>query len=274
MKRKASQFDYQRASLPRTRRVQFLDCFKMNYRLILKCGLMLLLFFTPMVLFSIFADLFYVSLMSQSTEEIAQTQLLYNYLLNVGLILCSIVAIIGITGVIYVLRNFIWGEGIYFKSDFALGIKQNYGKNAIFAGIFSIFYALSYFIYSLFPDAIVSLLPIVICALIFLPVYFWIILLNNLYKSKWTGLLRNGFYFYIKTIGWSLLGILTPLSLLGLLFIPFEFVWIKYIVLIAFIVFAFPIILLIMVLYSTSVFDNAINKDNYPDYYLRGLNHD
>lgn len=274
MKRKVSQFDYQRASLPRTRRVQFLDCFKMNCRLILKCGLMLLLFFTPMVFFSIFADLFYVSLMSQSTEEIAQTQLLYNYLLNVGLILCSMVALIGITGVIYVLRNFIWGEGIYFKSDFALGIKQNYGKNAIFAVIFSLFYALSYFIYSLFPDAIVSLLPIVMSALIFLPTFFWVILLNNLYNSKWTGLLRNGLYFYIKTIGWSLLGTLMPLSLLGLLFIPSEFIWIKYIVLIAFIVFVFPIILLIMVLYSTSVFDRAINKDNYPDYYLRGLNHD
>lgn len=273
MKRKASEFDYQRASLPRTRRVQFLDCFKMNYRLILKCGLMLLLFFSPMILFSLFADLYYVSLMSQSTEEIEQTQLLYNYLLNAGLIICSIVAIIGITGVIYILRNFIWGEGIYFKSDFSIGIKQNYGKNAIFAGIFSIFYALSYFIYSLFPDAIVSLLPIIMFALIFLPIYFWVILLNNLYQSKWPGLLRNGLYFYIKTIGWSLLEILMPLSLLGLLFIPFELVWLKYIILIAFIVFAFPIILLIMVLYSTSVFDKAINKDNYPDYYLRGLNH-
>lgn len=274
MKRKASQFDYQRASLPRTRKVQFLDCFKMNYRLILKCGLMLLIFFAPMILFSVFADLYYVSLMSQSKEEIEQTQLLYNYLLNVGLILLSLVAIIGITGVIHVLRNFIWGEGIYFRDDFLTGIKQNYGKNVIFATTFAIFYALSYFIYSLFPDAIVSLLPIIMFALIFLPVFFWIILLNNLYSSKWTGLLRNGFYFYIKTIGWSLLGILMPLTLLGLLFIPFELIWLKYIILIAFIVFAFPIILLIMVLYSTSVFDNAINKDNYPDYYLRGLNHD
>ena len=274
MKRKASKFDYQRAALPRTRKVQFRDCFKMNYRLILKCGLMLLVFFSPMIIFSLFADFFYVTLMSQSTEEIAQTQLLYNYLLNCGLIICSMVAIIGITGALYVLRNFIWGEGIFFRSDFAIGIKQNYGKDALFMVILCVLYALSYFIYSLFPDAIVSLLPIFICALIFLPVYFWIILLNNLYKSKWTVLLRNGFYFYIKTIGWSLLGILMPLSLLGLLFIPFAFVWIKYIVLIVFIVFVLPIILLIMVLYSTSVFDNAINKDNYPDYYLRGLNHD
>lgn len=274
MKKKVSEFDYQRASLPRTRRVQFSDCFKMNYPLILKCGLMLLAFFSPMILFSIYADLFYLSLMSQATGDIEQTQMLYNYLLNVGMILCSLVAIVGITGVIYVLRNFIWGEGIFFRSDIASGIKQNAGKNVIFAAIFSVFYALSYFIYSLFPDAIVSLLPIIMFALIFLPVLFWIMLLNNLYKSKWTGLVRNGFYFYIKTIGWSLLGILMPLSLLGLLFIPAEFFWIKYIVLVAFIVFVFPIILLIMVLYSTSVFDEAINKDNYPDYYLRGLNHD
>ena len=274
MKRKASKFDYSRAALPRTRHVQFLDCFKMNYLLILKCGLMLLLFFLPMIAFSLFADFFYVSLMSNATEEIEQTQLVYNYLLNGGLILCSLIAIIGVTGVVYVLRNFIWGEGIFFMNDFGTGIKQNAGKNVIFLMIFAIFYALGYVIFSLFPGFIISIVPIVLFAAIFLPVYFWIILLNNLYKSKWTVLLRNGLFFYIKTIGWSLLGILMPLSLVGLIFIPFSFIWIKYLVLVLFIIFVFPIIFLIMVLYSTAKFDESINKENYPDYYLRGLNHD
>lgn len=234
---------------------------------------MLLLFFAPLIGFSLFADLFYVSLMSHATQEVEQTQLIYYYLLNGGLILCSLVAIVGITGVIYVLRNFIWGEGIFFGSDFGKGIRENAGKNVLFAVIFSLFYALGYFIFSLFPDAIISLLPIVLFAFIFLPIYFWIILLNNLYKSKWTGLLTNGLYFYIKNIGWSLLGMLMPLLLVGLLFIPFELLWVKYVVLTLFVVFIFPIIFLIMVLFSTSRFDESINKDNYPDYYLRGLNH-
>ncbi len=274
MRRKVSKIDYSKASLPRSRKVQFFDCFKMNYLLIFKCGLMLLLFFVPMIAFSFFADFYYVSLMSNAVEEIEQTQLVYDYLLNIGLILFSFIALIGITGVIYVLRNFIWGEGIFFASDFARGIKQNGGKNIAFAAIFSLFYALAFFIFSLFPDAIISLIPIIIFAFIFLPVYFWIILLNNFYSSKWKDLFRNGLFFFIRTIGWSLLGSLMLILLVGLLFIPFEFIWIKYIVLIAYIVFLLPIILLVMVLYSTSIFDEYINKDNYLDYYLRGLNHD
>lgn len=274
MRKKVSKIDYAKASLPRYRRVQFLDCFKMNYLLIFKCGLMLLLFFTPLIAFSFFADFYYVSLMSNATEEIAQTQLVYDYLLNIGLILFSFIALLGITGAIYVLRNFIWGEGIFFGSDFARGIKQNAGKNIAFAAIFSLFYALAFFVFSLFPDAIISLIPIIIFAFIFLPVYFWIISLNNFYDSKWTSLLRNGLFFYVRTIGWSLLGSLMLVGLVGLLFIPFELIWVKYIILIVYVVFLLPIILLIMVLYATSRFDEFINKDNYPDYYLRGLNHD
>ena len=259
--------------LPRTRREQFLDCFKMNYLTILKCGLMLLLFFVPLIGFCFFMDFYYVVLMDQSTEEIEQTKLVFNYLYNGGAILLSLVAVIGLTGVIHVLRNLIWGEGIFFKDDFTMGIKQNAGKNVLFALVFSLFYALDYFVYSLFPQFFISPFIILLFALIFLPIFFWIILLNNFYNSKWTGLLRNGLFFFVKTIGWSLLGILMPLSLVALALIPFSLIWLKYIILVVFIIFAFPIIMLIMVLFSTSKFDQYINKDNYPDYFMRGLNY-
>ena len=97
--------------------------------------------------------------------------------------------------------------------------------------------------------------------------------LNNVYNAKWTTLVGNSFYFYIKNIGWSLVGILMPLSLVGLLFIPLYLVWVKFIVLTIFIVFVFPIILLIMILFTTAKFDRYINQEYYPDYYLKGLNH-
>lgn len=270
MKNRASKIDYSKSMLPRTRRAQFLDCFKMNYIVLLKCGLMLLLFFIPLIAFSIFMDLYYDSLMSHITEEKEQTIMLFHYLYSGGLIILSLFAILGLTGSIRVLRNLIWGEGIFFKDDFFLGIKENTSKNLIFGAIFGILFGISFFVYYLFRDNFVSLFGLVLFALVFLPIFFWIILLNNTYNSKFGGLLRNGLYFYVKTIGWSLLGILMPLSLVGLLFVPF--IWLKYVVLVLMVVFVYPIILLIMVLFSTAKFDLAINKDNYPDYYLRGLN--
>ncbi len=273
MAKKVSKIDYSKAMLPRTRKAQFGDCFKMNYMVLLKCGLMLLLFFTPLIAFSFFMDFYYVPLMDNATGEIEQTKLIYHYIYNGGLILFSLLAIVGITGVIRVLRNLIWGEGIFFREDFFLGIKQNIGKNLIFALIFGLFYALAYFVSSLFPNTIIAYLPLLLFALIFLPVYFWIILLNNTYDSKGTSLLRNGLFFYIKTIGWSLIGTIMLVLPVGLLFVPLMLAWVKYIVLVLFVIFVFPIIFLVIVLYSTSKFDVYINQDNYPDYFMRGLNY-
>ena len=274
MKKKVSKIDYSKAMLPRTRKAQLGDCFKMSYSVLLKCGLMLLVFFTPLVGFSFFMDFYYVSLMNHSSEEIEQTILVYKWILNGGLILTSYIAVLGLSGVIHVLRNLIWGEGVFFKEDFAEGIKQNAGKNVAFAAIFSVFYAGAYVVYSFFPTMIVSWFGLFLFALVFLPIYFWIMFLNNTYDSKFGQLLKNSLFFYVRTIGWTLVGILMPLSLVSLYFIPFYLVWLKYIILVLFIVFLFPIIVLIMNLYTTSRFDVYINRENYPDYYLRGLNHD
>lgn len=274
MKKKVSSIDYSKAMLPRTRKAQLGDCFKMNYPVLLKCGLMLLVFFTPLVGFSFFMDFYYVSLISHSTKEVEQTVLIYKYILNGGLILTSFIALLGLSGVIRVLRNLIWGEGIFFKEDFAEGIKQNAGKNIAFAAIFSVFYVGAYVVYSLFPTMIISMFGLFLFALVFLPIYFWIMFLNDIYDSKFGAILKNSLFFYVRTIGWSLVGILMPLSLFSLYFVPFYLVWLKYIILILFIVFLFPIIVLIMNLYTTSRFDVYINNENYPDYYLRGLNHD
>ena len=219
-------------------------------------------------------DFYYVSLMSHSTEEVKQTILIYNWIYQGGLILTSYIAILGLSGVIHVLRNLIWGEGIFFKEDFGEGIKNNAGKDIIFAVIFSLFYAAAYVVYSLFPSTIISWFGLFLFALVFLPIYFWIMFLNNTYDSKFGQLLKNGLFFYIRTIGWTLLGILMPLSLVALYFIQFYLVWLKYILLVLIIIFVYPIIILIMTLYTTSKFDVYINKDNYKDYYLRGLNHD
>lgn len=274
MKFKASSSNYSKAMLPRTRKAQFLDCFKMNYIVLLKCGLMLILFFSPMVLFSLFMDFYYMSLINVSKEEVEQTILVFNYIYNLGIVLLSFVGLIGVTGVIRVLRNLIWGEGIYFLDDFNKGVKQNYGKNAIFNLIFSAFYALSYFIYSLFSDSIIAYFSILMFVLIFLPIYFWILLLNNVYESKIGKLLKFGLFFFVKTIGWSMLfAVITVLPVLFIL-IPFEFIWIKFLVLIPFIIFVYPILYLTAILYSTAKFDIFINQDNYPDYYRKGLNID
>lgn len=272
MKNKYSKVDYSKASLPRTRREQFLDCFKMNYPLILKAGLIILVSFLPMLIFSFLADYYYASLMSVSKEAVAATKMVYYNLFGVGIILFSMVAMIGISGVLHVFRNLIWGEGIYFKEDMKDGIKENYWRNVLHGLVCSIFFVLAFFLYSIFPETIIAYAALFLFALIFLPIYFWIIYLNNTYQSTFWQLIKNGFYFYIKTIGWSILMVVITLIPVFVIFIPMTLIYLKYIILLLYFAFVFPSLLLMINLYTTSIFDKYINKDNYSDFYKRGLN--
>ena len=273
MKQKTSRIDYSKAMLPRTRKAQLGDVFKMNYSVLLKCGLLLFVFFIPLLAYSLFMDFYYMSLMQYTTEDIEQTRTLFFYFLYSGITLLTLPVIVAISGITHILRNLIWGEGIYFASDFGAGIKQNAPKNLIFGFITGVLFFISYFVSTLFNVSIISYLPLILFTIIFLPTYFWMLFLNNTYSSNWTSLVKNSFFFYIRHIGWSLLGLLMPLCLVGLLFMPLALIWLKYIILTLFIVFIFPIIFLIMTLYTTSKFDQYINKEYYPDYYMKGLNY-
>ena len=274
MKQKASKIDYSKAMLPRTRKAQFLDCFRMNYIVLLKSGLMLLLFFIPLLGFSFFMDFYGVSLMEHAVEEQAQTAFVYYCLYGAGVVILSISAVIGLTGVIHVLRNLVWQEGIFFKDDFVGGIKQNAGKNVLSCMVFGVIFYGAFFIHLMFFDLIIALFPAILFAVVFLPIQLWMMFLNNTYESKTGSLIKNSLYFYIKTIGWSIVGTTMLLAIVALQFMPFFLIWLKYLILVLFIVFVFPIIVLIMNLYTTSRFDVYINKENYPDYFMRGLNHD
>ena len=274
MKPKVSKIDYSKAMLPRTRRAQFLDCFKMNYVLILKCGLMLFLFALPLIAFCFFMDFYYVSILEHATEAIDETKLIFSYLYNLGIVILSLPVVIGASGVIHIMRNFIWQEGIFFRLDFGTGIKENIGKNLVFYLICGLFYLASYFIYSTFGVPVISFVPLIMFVLIIFPIFLWVLFLNNTYKSTFGALLRNGTFFYVKGIGWSILTSVLCLLPVTLIFMPFYLVWLKYLIVVLLFVFILPIIVLIMSLYSISKFDEYINKENYEDYYLKGLNHD
>ena len=274
MKQKASRIDYSKAMLPRTRKAEFLDCYKMNFALLLKCGLVLFVFSLPLIAFSLFMDFYYVSIMSIATDAIKETKIVFFALYNVGILIFSFLILVALSGITHILRNFVWQEGIFFRQDFNSGVKHNIAKNALFFLICCIFYIISYFIHLLFAVPIISYAPILIFLLIIFPIFIWIMFLNNTYISNFKSLLRNGTFFYIKTIGPSILGSMLMLSLFPIIFVPFSLIWLKYIFIALYFIFVFPTIILIMVLYTTNKFDEFINKETYPDYYLKGLNHD
>ena len=272
MKRKVNDVEYSKSMLPRTRKAQFGDVFKNSYITILRCGFILLAFFIPMIAASIFMDFYYLSILANVTEGLTETILIWNYIFNGAIVLTSLIAVLGVTVVIRIIRNLIWGEGSFLKDDFVNSIKQNSLRNILFTLVIGALYCLTYYLFTFLSYDLASYLAIGIFGVIFVPFYFWALLINNTYDMKNGDLIKNSLFFYLKTFGFSFIGLLMTISYLGVLFIPLNFIYIKYSVVVILIIFVYPIMLLVFVLFSTAKFDYFINKDNYKDYYLRGLN--
>ena len=143
--------EYARSTLPTNRWQLFWDIFKGNFWKLVKVNLLTLLFFIPLLVVVIMSILlmenngiiypFGANLgigypaapqMQGLSESLTLRSGLTRYLL---VSLTSIVAAVGLSGGMYVIRNMVWTEGIFVGNDFWRGVKLNY-KNALQTALF------------------------------------------------------------------------------------------------------------------------------------------
>ena len=143
--------EYARSTLPTNRWQLFWDIFKGNFGKIVKVNLLTLIFFIPLI-----AVIVIYSMLVQSNGIIYPfganlgvgypavpgqaglyelLSLQNNFLLFIGIALSSVIASVGLSGGMYVVRNMVWTEGIFVSNDFWRGIKLNY-KNALQTALF------------------------------------------------------------------------------------------------------------------------------------------
>ncbi len=99
----------------------------------------------------------------------------------------------------------------------------------------------------------------------------WGLMIANTYSSTFKEYANNMMFFYIKTFPSSLLMSLVLLLPVALSMLPTNLLVIKYVITILVILFYYPATLLGMNLLSSYSFDEVINKENYPEYYRKGL---
>ena len=144
--------EYARTTLPTNRWQLFWDIFKGNFWKVVKVNLLMLLFFIPVLAVIIF------SMMSKQAmaysqpigsglggamypaipnlQGLAEQMEFQNDLITYLLLaLSSLIASIGLSGGMYVIRNMVWTEGIFVANDFWRGVKLNF-KNALQATLF------------------------------------------------------------------------------------------------------------------------------------------
>lgn len=143
--------EYARSTLPTNRWQLFWDIFKGNFGKIFKVNLLILIFFIPMIAVFILCGAweqtngvlypFGANLMIGYPAEPSQVGLsemlaLQSDLYKCGLIVvASLIAAIGLSGGMYVIRNMVWTEGIFVANDFWRGVKLNFW-NALQAALF------------------------------------------------------------------------------------------------------------------------------------------
>ena len=143
--------EYARSTLPTNRWQLFWDIFKGNFWKIVKVNLLILVFFIPLLavlalnwiltqnnglLYPFGANLgvgYPASPNLQGTSEWLTMQT--GLITYIGIMLTSVIAAVGLSGGMYVVRNMVWTEGIFVTNDFWRGVKLNF-KNALQTALF------------------------------------------------------------------------------------------------------------------------------------------
>lgn len=286
MKKKKVKFansDYLYSSLPNTRKDAFKDVYKHNFLTILKCGVALLISIIPVLVFSIFMDIGRLGMTPANycQDDLAVILLLWHVFRGIGFTLLLAVTVLILSGVMRILKLVIYQEGVDFFYDLKVGIKENFSLMLVFYLLYMLIYNVTNYLRILFLSQYVGLVVLLIFFILFTPMLLWAFLTISVYQTKFWEYMKNSLFFFMKTVGFSLLFIfiiiwpfiLSSLVADGLISIPISPIYIaaKNVVFIVMSLFYYPCVIIITLLFASSKFDKYINKDNYPEIYRKGL---
>lgn len=271
--------DFGLDDLPNTRREQFFDIFKNEWKTLLLIGLLLLLFSLPFLTLEFFHWFIKMNLPIQLNNQGVDEQTIYNalrlseILYESILVLTNLILAVPLAGAARIMKRLIHGEGVLFKDDFVTGIKQNIWHFLLFMLIYSILRFSAQFTYIYIENipifsSLVRGVTTGILYVFFLPILLFMFCEDALYKMNvWTNF-KNSYQLAVRAIFYMLI----------FSFIIFSLSFIKYISLIymqlllwGIIIILSPLYLLSLSLLTISKFDTYINKDNYPEVYRKGL---
>lgn len=267
--------DYQYSSLPATRKEAFKDVYRHNFKTILSSGLTLLVFAIPLLIFLFVMDLGKIGMTPEKygEEELKSVLLVWDLIVNGGAVLLLYVVLIGLMGIMRVLKLLVWQEGIDFFYDFKVGIKENFKYFSLLYLVFAILYLLSYSVYIFVLNFFVGIWLMILYVIIFVPIGIWALFVINVYQCNLWNYLKNAVFFYSKSLLLSIPFVILLVFPFFLVFVPlsiFSFT-IKYPIILAMLILYYPFLIIVGYLYSLSKFDEFINRENYPEIYRKGL---
>ena len=272
MKIKKEMIPKQDATLPSSRRKQFVDIFKNDFFLLVDICLFNQLFSIPLI---VVLFLEYVSLSSVETYTFEKV---FPIIFYMGLIAIIPFALRGLAkGASYgLLKKRIFNEGFMISSLFFKNIKNNFAHYFFSYLILGVGYFISssgiiYFLY-LDANSFIKGLGIGIFILSFVLRFVavqYYLMLDNLYVLSFKDGVKNAYSFTFMTLlpsfVYIIMALIIPISLMVINY------WVMIIVVCIYLLFYDGLMMLIANLYGYTKFDKYINKEHHQEYVNKGL---
>ncbi len=270
MKFRPAKKEFSLDDLPETRGKQFLDFFKTRPLLFLQIGLLLLLFAIPFLatfLIKYYGILLPASKTMEGDEYISffkTTTLVF----DAFYILSFFFLFLALSGLGRIIRQWAWGEGIYFWHDFKKGIKQNIRSYSLYWIAFSLLFFLSDLLSLLLSNRIVSYF-LTGFLLLFLPLIMMGMSQSLFYTNPFGKTLSNSFFYCLKKPLITFVFLLLSYAILCLTLI--NQIMIEALCFLFLFLLILPLFICGWHQFSLSIFDEYTNKEFYPNIYQKGL---
>ena len=263
--------DYEQRERPRTRVAQFFDIFKHRFLELLKLSLLQAVFSLPLLV-TIF--LFWLLLPNAHTNQAAMMVFLIQ---GASSLITLPIAFVGLVGSFYALKKLAYAEGEFASSSFFIGMKEEWKKGLLIGLVAGLSAGIAivgayFFIFS--PYDIISWvkgLGIAVSIIQLIVVYiscYYSIAQIVVYENKLWPIIKNSVIMNLMRFPINLgLFILYPGVFIALIcIIPYTmYVGVGLMMLTS--VFGH----LVWMMNTMSAFDKFINKEQFPDYYRKGL---
>lgn len=277
-KKRQAKNDFTVDQLPSNHWQSFIDISWNRFGMIVALGSNILLFSLPLIIHLMILNM-RVNLIYENTiltaEEIANSAfqtLNYGYLIMIPLLMILGVCL---SGTFRIIRKLIWQEGVSFKDDFVVGVRQNYKPFlfiTFFIGlilfVFQYLIHLSQFIVSM-PGIDYAIALTIVSVVYLIPVSFFVMIQTDIYNLSFLKKLKNSFILALATFLKTMMVSIAILIPWLLLLIPNVIIFL--VASLILIIVVLPIELLGLAEYIFSVLDQYINLNNHPSIYQKGI---
>ena len=279
MKRKikSSATDFLELQLPQTRKDQFFFILKNQYWTLFLLGLLLMLSLLPIIINVYFKNFFengFYNLYASGNISKAEYDSAFLYLTigssSISTVLLSVFAVC-LSGANRIIKLMIYGEGVVFKEDFKLGIKQNYLNTFLICFFFGIILTIVRFLSTFFLEYLIGIPLYIFLAIVVAPIFIIALIFTSIYEANVFQCINNAAKLFVHYWWQFILLSIVPLGSIYALSLLGSTTYILSLIQIVLAVFVLPIYLLLLYEISNSMFDKYINKDNFEDNYMKGL---